>query len=299
MKNVLVMMSTYNGEMFLREQLDSVVAQKDVNISILVRDDGSTDGTQAILNEYKKDGKLIWYTGENKKPAYSFIDLVFMSDTSYDYYAFCDQDDYWLPDKLIAAVEIIDNESSELPMLYYCNPEVVDAKRNHITTRQISKQWQFFDLMLLVYCVPGCTMVFNRSLHSYLRLHKPTYVTMHDCWVYYTCVAVGGKVYGDETPYIQYRQHDNNVIGISKITLDKKIRMIIGKRTSPRQKMVSEILYNYRDIVQEGRLKEKMILFSNYPNCIFAKLKLLSIKKHEVPLRSVIKAKLRIIFNSL
>ena len=77
MKNVLVMLSTYNGEKYLREQIESVLKQENVKISILVRDDGSTDNTCNILEEYQKKGLLRWYTGKNLKPAKSFIDLIF------------------------------------------------------------------------------------------------------------------------------------------------------------------------------------------------------------------------------
>lgn len=81
MKNVLVILSTYNGEKYLREQIESVLKQENVKISILVRDDGSTDNTCNILEEYEKKGLLRWYTGKNLKPAKSFIDLFFMLQT--------------------------------------------------------------------------------------------------------------------------------------------------------------------------------------------------------------------------
>ena len=77
MDNVVVLLSTYNGEKFLREQIDSVLNQKDVNVQIIVRDDGSSDATIDILNEYKQSGKIVFYTGENKRTAQSFMDLVY------------------------------------------------------------------------------------------------------------------------------------------------------------------------------------------------------------------------------
>ena len=81
MKKVLVLLSTYNGEKYLKEQIDSVLAQKNTDVSILVRDDGSTDKTLEILEKYKKDGKLEWYTGKNLKPAKSFLNLVRCAET--------------------------------------------------------------------------------------------------------------------------------------------------------------------------------------------------------------------------
>ena len=96
-KKVLILLSTYNGERYIKEQIESLLKQENVKVSILVRDDGSTDGTINILNEYQKQGKLKWYTGENLKPAKSFMNLV-ENAPEYEYYAFCDQDDVWLKD---------------------------------------------------------------------------------------------------------------------------------------------------------------------------------------------------------
>ena len=77
MKSVLILMSTYNGEKYLKTQIDSLLAQKNVNVSIVVRDDGSTDGTVSILNEYKNRNALEWYSGKNMGPAGSFLDLIY------------------------------------------------------------------------------------------------------------------------------------------------------------------------------------------------------------------------------
>ena len=107
MRNILVLMSTYNGEKYLKEQIDSILAQKNVEVTIQVRDDGSTDGTIRILEEYQKCGKLNWYSSTNMGPAKSFLDLVYNAPLKYDYYAFCDQDDYWKEDKLYKAIETV------------------------------------------------------------------------------------------------------------------------------------------------------------------------------------------------
>ena len=128
MKNVLVILSTYNGEKYLREQIESVLKQENVKISILVRDDGSTDNTCNILEEYEKKGLLRWYTGKNLKPAKSFIDLIFHATNDFDYYAFCDQDDFWYFKKIYSAIEQMENnnDSIDIPKVCYCNLEVVD-----------------------------------------------------------------------------------------------------------------------------------------------------------------------------
>ena len=125
MRNILVLMSTYNGEKYLKEQIDSILAQKNVEVTIRVRDDGSTDGTIRILEEYQKCGKLNWYSSTNMGPAKSFLDLVYNAPLKYDYYAFCDQDDYWKEDKLYKAIERLEHFDDK-PALYHCELEIVD-----------------------------------------------------------------------------------------------------------------------------------------------------------------------------
>ena len=116
---IYILLSTYNGEHYLNEQIESLVRQVDVNYKILVRDDGSKDSTHVILNKWQQLGFLTWYRGENIGFAESFMDLVQKAPKA-DYYAFCDQDDIWLPNKLKAAVEKLELLKSG-PQLYCSN----------------------------------------------------------------------------------------------------------------------------------------------------------------------------------
>ena len=128
---ICVMLSSYNGEKYIKEQIDSILAQKiDGEMILLVRDDGSTDETKQILNEYRsKYNNISWYTGDNLKAAKSFWDLV-NSAPDADYYAFCDQDDVWYPDKLVRAINALEKEA--IPALYASNVVVVDQNLNSI-----------------------------------------------------------------------------------------------------------------------------------------------------------------------
>ena len=92
MKEITVLMSTYNGEMFIREQIDSILNSKDVELQLLVRDDGSSDQTIPILKSYQTKKKLSFYQGHNVRPAKSFMELLCKAPSS-KYYAFSDQDD--------------------------------------------------------------------------------------------------------------------------------------------------------------------------------------------------------------
>lgn len=223
MRNILVLMSTYNGEKYLKEQIDSILAQKNVEVTIRVRDDESTDGTIRILEEYQKCGKLNWYSSTNMGPAKSFLDLVYNAPLKYDYYAFCDQDDYWKEDKLYKAIERLEHFDDK-PALYHCELEIVDENLEHIKMTRNCNKTKFIDQTLMVFYIPGCTMVFNNCLMRKIQERKPEFdlITMHDCWLYYICLGIGGKIISDKNAYIQYRQHGNNVIGAKRISIRKK-----------------------------------------------------------------------------
>ena len=108
---VIILMSVYNGENFIEEQLNSIFSQTgDFEIEVWVRDDGSKDGTISILKKYEEEKKLYWYSGENLKPAHSFMDLI-MHSCKADYYAFSDQDDVWLNDKLKRSIKRLEKQS--------------------------------------------------------------------------------------------------------------------------------------------------------------------------------------------
>lgn len=215
MNTVLILLSTYNGERFLREQLDSLFSQKGVTVKVLVRDDGSRDTSVSILEEYaQRTGHLIIIKGENVGATRSFLALQDEAlKYEADYYAFCDQDDIWLEDKLITAVNILENKSnSDRPALYMSAYQMVDTSLNKISTA-IKQPRLTLPSALISNCATGCTMVFNRSLLHASACVSEDSIIMHDYWMYLVCLALEGFVYYDTTPHILYRQHGNNVIG--------------------------------------------------------------------------------------
>lgn len=203
-------MSTYNGAKYLRNQIDSVLGQIDVDTYLLVRDDGSSDLTTAILDEYQQKGVLKWYSGNNLGPARSFLDLLDHSPKA-DYYAFCDQDDYWLPEKLVTAVTELSKYGG--PTLYYSNYQMTDSDLVP-TTMSCKCPMDSFASSLATNYATGCTIVFSNCLADILISGgRPDYLMMHDSWITKLCLLVGGKVVFDEKSFIFYRQHGNNVVG--------------------------------------------------------------------------------------
>ncbi len=167
---VVVLMSTYNGEKYLREQIDSILGQRDVEVSLLVRDDGSTDATLAILDEYKTSGVLDYYCGSNIGPARSFMHLLQNAPES-DFYAFSDQDDIWMDDKLLAATSTLKGHESE-PALYFSQTQLVDADLNKIPSVIIHPKLTFGESLIYKF-IGGCTMVMNHRLREAVGSFMP------------------------------------------------------------------------------------------------------------------------------
>lgn len=226
METVKVLMSTYNGAAFVQRQIDSVLAQKGVGVELLVRDDGSKDGTQALLTAYQDKGLLRWYQGENLRPCQSFLELL---DTCGDsaYYAFCDQDDYWHPDKLAAGVAMLQEISAGGPKLYFGKKNIVDKDLKPLGRPDTDVRVVSYGAALLNCVASGCTMVMNREAVALLRTYHPRHATMHDAWVYRLVNAFGTVVY-DPVPHMDYRQHGGNEVGADK---DFATRLRLGVRT--------------------------------------------------------------------
>ena len=269
---VVVLMSTYNGGKYLQEQLHSLMQQKNVEFEILVRDDGSTDSTCDILNEWQNKGLLTWYKGENKGPAYSFLDLIYKAPDA-DYYAFCDQDDVWSPEKLQVAVNSL---CVERAALYFSQTQMVDANLNPIKTPVLNPKIVIEEAVINYY-VTGCTVVFNRRLRSYVKEYRPSFIVMHDLWCYLICLCVGGEIVYDPCPHIYYRQHSDNVVGLKRGLVKEWKRRIVNcflSKERLRSRTVNELLLGYGKYLPENKRKF-LFMIQSYRNNTLSCFKLL------------------------
>ena len=171
MKKVAVLMSTYNGEKYLDEQIESLITQVGVDVKILIRDDGSSDNTIHLLKKWEKKGVLEWYSGENIKPALSFMELVKRVPKA-DYYAFCDQDDVWDNDKLKIASEMIGKYGETKPTLYFSNTRLVNSDLTPIKTTTTHNPKITLGSALIINPATGCTVVFNHALIGVIHIKK-------------------------------------------------------------------------------------------------------------------------------
>lgn len=256
MNDVVVLLSTYNGEKFIREQLDSILAQEDVDVQLFVRDDGSTDRTIDILTEYAKQGKLKWYSGKNLRSSKSFMDLIFSSPET-DFYALCDQDDFWLPGKLSRAIKKLLELDPEKPQLYFSATNLVDSNLKPLKNQFYYQGVLCFAEAVVSSNATGCTMCFNKKLRDLIRKHRPVCEMMHDGWIHKLCLAVGGEVVYDPESFILYRQHGNNVVGGNSSFFKRWKRRITNLRNlkKTRSSGIIEIYKFYRNQIKPENLE--------------------------------------------
>lgn len=214
MNRILVLMATYNGEKYLKEQLDSIFAQKDVDVTVLARDDGSSDETTTILDDYSKSYQLSWYSGKHLNVSRGYFSLMQKgADRDFDYYAFSDQDDVWDDDKLSVGIAAI--ADMKVPALYYCGQRLVDGDLTFIANHKLNKD-RSLSTRFILSDFAGCTGVFNKALIREVVSYKPAYMLMHDTWVLKVCLALGGAVVVDPNPHMSYRQHGGNAVGLGR-----------------------------------------------------------------------------------
>lgn len=286
MSKILVLMSTYNGEQYLEKQIDSVFSQKNVELKLCIRDDGSTDMTIPIIEAFIINNPNVnFYTGENLKPAKSFMWLVHNCDIEEsEYFAFCDQDDVWIDNKLEVAInrlKVVDDK----PALYYCATKNVDKnlKKIDILFTNPKHTSSLMDSIATGSLIPGCTMVFNRKLMILLRKHKPEHLTMHDTWTHLVCLSCGGIVFADNNPHILYRQHEGNFLGSKQKSIIERFNRLLNLKTSYSE-MICEIFSNYYIFLS----KESKIILASYVDYSS------NIKKKLVIFRNTLKSNLSV-----
>ena len=283
LKNITVLMSTYNGQKYIREQLESILNQREVNVKLIIRDDCSTDNTIKILEDYKKRNSNIKIIQgkENKKPCGSFFELI-NSNYSDEYYALSDQDDIWDDDKLISAIHMLEKVEDGKPAMYYSNLRIVDSenrfyRNSHKSFRNCEKKY----ISLMETSATGCTIVYNNSLAKVAHMKKPNKFSMHDTWIYMTALFFGNVVY-DFEPHINYRQHENNVIGtqlkrnIGKSFL-KEIRRFFNRKVQPRYDNAVEFLRQFGNDLTDDDL-QKILEVVNYKRNMENRIKLIKDK---------------------
>lgn len=217
-------MSTYNGEKYIARQLESIIKQDyQGDICILIRDDGSSDRTIELINDFKLNCQLIANrnievrVGKNVGPARSFMRLI-NKVKQYDYYFLSDQDDVWDQDKVSKAVAMM--AESEMPVVYSSAYRVIDGAGNISTIKSEHSQGWMAPLRTLFYNeTPGCTMAFDNEMSNIIKSFNFDKCMMHDSLIMFVAILKGLIIY-DDIPRMSYRIHNANALGLSS----KKIR---------------------------------------------------------------------------
>jgi glycosyltransferase involved in cell wall biosynthesis len=229
-KSVAILLATFNGAAFLAEQLDSIERQTHSNWRVYASDDGSSDATHDILAAYRErwgEERLSIAESPQRGHAANFLSLAQDLAIQADYYAFCDQDDVWLEDKLERSIRSIADVGETKPALYGSRTELINEAGRVIGLSMLFWRAPSLKNALVQSIAGGNTMVFNNATRDCLKLIPPTQdVITHDWATYLLVCACDGMVFYDASPSVLYRQHGDNIIGSNNSFMDRLVRLL-------------------------------------------------------------------------
>jgi glycosyltransferase involved in cell wall biosynthesis len=230
--DLAIILCTYNGEAFLKEQLESFQSQTYKNWHLFVYDDGSTDSTKVLVEgqkqAYNEPNKINFISNHTKRGfAKNFLYGLLSTPPDFSLYAFSDQDDVWLKNKLEKAVSYFMKLDNDRPALYCSRTILTNSKGEQIGLSPLFKLPPSFSNSLVQSIAGGNTMVFNKAARDIIAKAKlnDLDIVSHDWFIYQLISGAGGEVYYDSTPEILYRQHGNNLIGSNTGLLAKIFRI--------------------------------------------------------------------------
>jgi glycosyltransferase involved in cell wall biosynthesis len=251
---VTILLSTYNGAAYLKNQLSSFLEQSEVDWHLAWRDDGSTDATCAVMAEFTRRagiGRCVKSasSGSHIGAAASFVKLLAENQDA-TFVAFADQDDHWLPEKLRRSLHLLGSTGST-PALYCARQILTDETFNHPTPSMKFNGRPGFPASLTQNIATGNTIVMNQAAVKLVSAIPLPEASNHDWWSYIVVSACGGRVIYDEVPATLYRQHSKNMIGSQFRTAS---RAIAALQRGPRIYMTMmrrhiERLYEYRHLL--------------------------------------------------
>lgn len=223
---VQILLATYNGEKFLRQQLDSIVNQDYKLWELLIHDDGSFDNTLSILNEYQNNyPKKVRILSDQKifsSSSKNFFHLIEHRSRKANLYCLCDQDDLWHKKKLKLIIERYNSIKERDLVLIHSDLSLIDGsgkllEKSH--NKLIKYQKNFIRKNKAIYYnpVPGCAMCINSALAEKISYSK--YMVMHDWWILLSAINENANVQFIKFPLVKYRQHSSNVLGYKKINI--------------------------------------------------------------------------------
>ena len=277
-----ILLATYNGEKYIKEQIDSILAQTYKNYRIIIRDDGSKDNTIKIIKDYMdKFPDIIFLIKDNKKCGSSvknFFELTKHSNA--DYIIFCDQDDVWFPNKindtLMAMKEQEKKNGKNIPILIFANYTIVNEKLEIMdqlkNTNQVAKCNLKLNRLIVQNYVTGCLTMINKSLCKIMGDYDDK-ILMHDWWAALIASAMG-IVYHLDEDLMFYRQHSNNVVGAVNVKSNKyRIHKLFDPSTKYSHTKYKNQIMLFRDRYESDIDTLKLEIIDNFLNIFNTKNK--------------------------
>ncbi|MBL18561.1 MAG: glycosyl transferase family 2 [Flavobacteriaceae bacterium] len=237
--HVIIFMATFNGSEYIEEQLNSIIQQSYKNWSLVISDDNSSDNTIKIIKKFIKANpkqKISFINGPQKGYCNNFLSMVCNKKFKADYYAFSDQDDVWLSNKIEVAINHLNSfQENKKPLMYCGRTYYVSENLKMIGMSPLFKKRPSFKNAIVQNIAGGNTMVFNNTLKSILEKIGITNVVSHDWWVYLIVTGIEGSVFFDHNSYILYRQHRESLIGGGN-SLKNKIKRFFNLLSGSQQK---------------------------------------------------------------
>jgi len=264
--NVAILLATYNGGSFLASQLESLEAQDHQNWFVIASDDGSSDNTLKILKEYQErwpQGRLTIRSGPQEGCCKNFLSMACDGNILADFYAFCDQDDIWFPEKLTVAIQNIkENQEDGAPYVYCGRTIYVDERLRKVGCSPLFSFPRTFRNALIQSIAGGNTMVFNQKTKDLLEKMGVVEHPSHDWWIYQLATGAGGDVFYDPEPQILYRQHKEALVGggISFGAKIERVSMVFKGKFSLWSDMNIALLCAAKPMLTHGS-KETLELF--------------------------------------
>lgn len=277
MEKVCIVMCTYNGGKYIREQINSILCQNSVDITLVIRDDGSTDNTREIIQEYTEDARVVFAEKLSEKHnelgvGNGFIKLIDYAVRRFEdieYFGFSDQDDVWLPDKIIRGVSAI-SANAKQKVLYFTKKKVVDEKLQYLREDFVNYHDEFSDY-LSQNDASGCTMLFNRAFAEFILqspIMKRPY--LHDVYFCKVALSTDTVLIYDNYESMLYRQHASNVEGARSVSVlsKKNIGKLFKKRRHFLYRITVDIYDTYKHNLKD-EYKNYLAYLLKYKNPVY------------------------------
>ncbi|GIM45661.1 glycosyl transferase [Collibacillus ludicampi] len=224
-KKIAILLSTYNGEMYLEQMIKSLLNQTYKDFTLIIRDDNSNDRTRQIISKYQQSNKnfVVLFDNSNLGTKSSYEKLLqFAIQKGYEYFMFADQDDVWFPDKVERTLHrmiMMEFQYPKIPLLVHTDLKVSNSHLKVISEsfwryQKLDPRFTDLNRLLTQNVITGCTMMINRRLAE-LGIPIPEQAIMHDWWLGLVASAFG-RIDHITDPTILYRQHAENSVGAKR-----------------------------------------------------------------------------------